>query len=394
MKSLRKLISTLLVICLTVSITGCSPDNSQDSPPISPTSYPNDSGDSNKEIERFLKDAVGDWFRFGNLYDESLEILGDGTWVYLDRYVDGRAELLATGTIKFNEFDEDVMQYEDEMSNRRYACNPVKDGILYFNGRPYIHKEDSILGLDQYEGDWYIDGDRDKDYYKFESGEWRFYEASGMGHSSTSSESGYLIWHGGKDVLVADLASGEYNPFAIFTIEGEELKSGGKSYVRVEFDYEAFRNDDDWWNDDDDWWNDDDDWRDEDDDWWNEDDDWRDEDDDRRDEDDDWRDEDDDGDGDKGYEGDAYGEDSHTDGSVETGVFYYRQGNPGLDSMYFYSDDTVDIDSPGYETIEGTYTAGTNTLMIWIYDEMFEFTIYTEQGILILEDEYGNKYWQ
>ena len=183
------------------------------------------SGDTRK-VERFVSDAAGIWCRHGNLQDEMLEIWDDGTWIHQSPD-EGQWTPVAKGKI---EYDAEYKRYDfvDETSNRVYMVEPVKNDVLSY-GYGYRRAEVSIDGFAQYDGSWYLNNNKDADYFRFEAGKWQFFQAQGMGHVSV--DSGYLVWDGNRNELMAY----EYpnlDPFAIFTIEStEELKRGRESFI-------------------------------------------------------------------------------------------------------------------------------------------------------------------
>jgi hypothetical protein len=329
MKLVKYLALTLAVICAAAFLYGCSDDN-------------NSSG--GKEIEMFLADGVGEWYRCGDRNGELLTITEDGAWEVTSH--DGA--VTAKGKLAMSEFDKGVVQFENEMSNKMYQAIPVKDGSrLNFDGYIFVRKDYAAYGLDQFDGSWYVDGDRDNDYYTFEGGEWKFYEAQGSGHVST--ESGLLVFDGGNLLAVARRTSDEDAPFAELTYGDNELTGGGKTYVLLEdieytADSDAYTNEDGYIDDD------------------------------HIDE----------------YIASEFG--GSAEHEVTTGIFYYRQGNWELDSLYFYDDGTVDLDSPGQETVEATYSVSGSVLTItfggndWLYDISYD------GSVQILTDEYGNQY--
>lgn len=204
----RMILSFLLALAfISVTLAGCS------------------SGDTAK-VERFVSNTAGTWHRYGNLQDEKLEIRVDGTWIHQSPD-EGQWTPIAKGKI---EYDAEYKKYEfvDEMSNRVYMVEPVKNGVLSY-GYGYHRAGVSIDGFAQYDGSWYQNSGNDADYFLFEAGKWKFFQAQGMGHVSVNS--GYLEWDGDKNELLAY----EYpnlEPFAKFTIEStNELKKGRESFI-------------------------------------------------------------------------------------------------------------------------------------------------------------------
>ena len=206
MNKLKKL-SAVLMVCLCVSIAGCFSGN----------------------VEQFASDAAGIWHRHGNLQDELLEVRSDGTWTQ-QSLEEGLWITVGNGVIGY---DKDYKSFEliDEMSNRVYLVGINKNGVLNF-GYDFYRAEVSVDGFSQYDGSWYPSGGDDN---YFETGKWRFFEAQGMGHVSV--DSGYLVWDGNRDQLMA-YEYPDLEPFAVFTIVGaDEIKNDTDSYVRMEYLY-------------------------------------------------------------------------------------------------------------------------------------------------------------
>lgn len=207
MKSIKKLVAIFALCCLCLSIAGCS----------------------TASVEQFASDAAGTWHRHGNLQDVMIEVQSDGTWSYKG-FDNGEWVTMGVGTIVYNQ-DYKSFEFINDMSTSVNMVGLDKDGALTF-ASGFYRAELSIDGFDQYDGDWYLDGDKDKNYFSLEGGEWSFSEAQDTGHVSV--DSGYLVWDGKKNELVARKSPDEA-PFAVFTVgDDSELKKGVESYIRAE----------------------------------------------------------------------------------------------------------------------------------------------------------------
>ena len=301
---MKKIVIYILILCIAVSAAGCS-------------DKANAAGD-------FSEDNAGTWYCYGNLESDEL-VINDGTWEYLSAENDEKT-ITAKGTFSYDK-DMEGFKLEDEMSTTTYAVYPVKDGILEFKGYKYLRSENSRSGFDEFEGSWYEDGDREKDYFMFEpldgakngAVKWKFFESQDMGN--VSADSGDLVWSGLKNAFIADYG---YENFAVLTLEDTgELSSDGKTYILLK-DEDIYEEDDS-----------------------------------------------------------SLQEDIIKDG------YYYLNGDLKSESLYFYTiDNTVDLDVPGNDTVEGTYSVSGNILTVSVGNIQFEYEI---QGDMLV-DEYGDKY--
>jgi hypothetical protein len=345
-------------MCLIVALAGCgdSSDSGSNADSGSGGSGSNSNSDGNlaKEIAAFLEDGIGQWYRCGDRNSDVLTIFEGGTWALTS--ADG--EITGKGTLAMSEFDEGVVQYENEMSNQIFPAIPVEDGsLLNYGGTTYVRSDYTAYGLDQFDGSYYLDGDRDADYYTFENGEWKFYEAQGAGHFST--QSGLLIFNGGDLIVDGYRVSGEEPPFDVLTNSADDtLISGDKSYVKLEdaestYDSDAYDYNGNGYLDDDEM---------------------------------------------EDYlagvvnGGENSGGSASTENEIIVGIFYYRMGNSDLDSLYFYDDGTVDLDSPGYDTVEATYSVDGDQLTIVYEGESQALTISYDGDVQALTDEWDNQY--
>jgi len=219
MKKMKKIVICVLVLCLVLFAAGCSNESDK--------------------IGKFTEANAGTWYRYGNINENTLIIKDGGIWeVYGGRDENGDKTISAKGTITYDE-EAEWFGFEDEMSNKIYVCQPAADGIFEFNGDKYLLGENSILGFDEYVGSWYVDGDRENDYFLFEFVEddsvmWKFFHSSGGGHIST--DYGRLVWNGLKNAFIAYQGSED---FAVLTLEDSgELSSDGKTYILLKDDYE------------------------------------------------------------------------------------------------------------------------------------------------------------
>lgn len=189
------------------------------------------SGCGGKTVEDFTSKAAGVWQRNGNLQDERLEVLDNGTWTS-QTFEDCEWTTIAQGTIEYNK-DYKTFEFLDDMSNKIYPVEFTggKGEVLYFRDNFY-REENSVDGFAAFDGKWYQDGDRDSDYYAFENGEWNWFKAEGMGHVSV--DYGNLAWNGAEGKLLAyAYADGEV--FAEFVpIDTGELMLDHVPYVFME----------------------------------------------------------------------------------------------------------------------------------------------------------------
>lgn len=206
MNKSKKLLAVLM-LSFCMSIAGCSSGN----------------------VEQFASDAAGAWHRHGNLQDELLEVRSDGTWIQQNSE-EGLWTPVGKGTIGYNK-DYKSFEFINEMSNRIYLVGINKNGVLNF-GYDFYRAEVSVDGFGQYDGFWYLSGSRDDNYFLFDNGKWNFFEAQGMGHVSV--DSGYLVWDGNRDKLMA-CEYPDTDPFAVFSVVGtDEIKNNTESYMRME----------------------------------------------------------------------------------------------------------------------------------------------------------------
>ena len=209
-------------------------------------------------------------------------------------------------------YNTDYKIYDFTTEDITYPCEPVKNGVLVFKSINFITGEESG-DLNNLNGNWYLDGDSSKDYYSFAGGEWQFFEASGGGHSSV--DYGNLDYRGGdKQELTAGVATSD-SPFATFSIAGsDEIRSDGRVYLRIaDSDLPPDEPDD--------------------------------------------------------------SDITTPSTAISLSGFYYLDGDTTMDSLYFYSDNTVDYDSADTDTMEGTYYIEGNILTNVFGNNMAELTI-------------------
>lgn len=189
------------------------------------------SGCGGEDVGDFTAKTAGVWQRNGNLQDERLEVLGDGTWEK-QTLEDGVWTTTAQGTIAYNK-EYKTFEFSDDMSNRIYPVEfPSGNGeVLYFRDN-YYRAEDSVDGFAAFDGKWCKEADRDSDYYSIENGEWKWFEPEGMGHVSV--DYGYLAWNGAEGELLA-FAYADGEVFATFVpSDTGELMLDDVPYVFME----------------------------------------------------------------------------------------------------------------------------------------------------------------
>ncbi len=170
------------------------------------------SGCGGKDVGKFTAKAAGVWQRNGNLQDERIVVLDDGTWT--SQTLENETWTTITqGTVDYNkeyktfEFSDDNKIYPVEYSSG--------DGeILHYKNDNYYREENSIDGFATFDGSWYQNGDRESEYYVLENGEWKWFEPQGT--AAVSVDSGNLAWDEAAGQLLAyAYADGEV--FAAFT---------------------------------------------------------------------------------------------------------------------------------------------------------------------------------
>jgi len=294
------------------------------------------------DLKGFLAKAEGDWYFYGNSADALVRVYEDGKWEYYAPKSENGGLRLEWGRVTYDSDNKSYM-LTDENGGVSYTCE-LKDGLMSFKSGTLVAAEESRDLAERFDGEWYPDADENADHYEFTNGRWKFWKGSG------SSDSGILMYRGGDRKTLTCIDPYADEPFAIFTVEDtDKLMSGGKTYVRAEapkapespatdiaLAEEHSISDE---------------------------------------------------------ENAKDGGDSFEDAVITTGVFYYLHSDSELESLYFISGNTVDIDSPGEDTVEGTYSVSGDILTITIDGEDYEFIIRTEQGVQILEDAWGDQYW-
>lgn len=213
---MKKFISAILAICVMMSLAGCS--------------------ENSGNLKGFLADAEGIWYMYGDSSGEMLKISEGGAWELHEVTESGGDRFISeSGGADSIRYDSENKEWNLSGNDKIYICKTTKDGLLIFKGTTFIAAEESRDLSERFDGDWYLDGDRDKDFYRFEAGEWKYWEAIGMGHSST--DGGYLIYRGGdtKELTAGDPVAD--NPLAVFSIVGDDeikTKDGGQTYLRLE----------------------------------------------------------------------------------------------------------------------------------------------------------------
>lgn len=409
MKKMKRILTGMLILCLMVLAAGCSEEANASNDPA-----------------KFAEANSGTWYRYGNTQDDKLIIYDDGTW---EHYEDSET-ISAEGIIEYDKEDK-KLDFVNVAERIYFPCFMYDDGALEFNFSRYFPEENSMDGFDEYFGSWYLDGDTSKEYLTINTfGEstvrWLYSVPLDETGQSVEQRSGELIWNGIKNVFIADDYPDE--DFAVFTIKDTGvLSSNGKDYILVKYDdyYEDdFETEDDYDNDDlqvmgvnfylngdhesevlclyledntfsitaPDW--------------------------------------PDDilgtysvddsivtltvGENEFYYEVkdnstklvDEYGneyvyigeydfETEADSSSQETdiigGEFYYLNGDSESESLYFFTiDNTVDLDIPGQDTIEGAYSISGNILTVIVGETEFYYEI-SEDGTKLV-DEYGDEY--
>lgn len=155
---------------------------------------------SGKDAGDFTAKTAGAWQRNGNLQDERLEVLDDGTWTNRS-LTDGVWTTTAHGTIAYNK-DYKTFEFSDDLSNKIYPVEYSDSNGEVLNFRDNFYRtEHSVDGFAAFDGKWYKNADNDSDYYSFENGEWKWFNAEGMGHVSV--DYGELAWDGAAGKLLA-----------------------------------------------------------------------------------------------------------------------------------------------------------------------------------------------
>ncbi len=238
-RTMKQLFALALALLLVGSLFACG---GSDEKPADETEKKPDG-----KLETFLSDAKGDWYAYGNLNDQKITINEDGTFI-----ADYDATTTNEGTISYDEDSERFMFEGQEQSS--YG-DLLEDGILRCWGARYYRAEQSIE-FGQFNGNWYLDGDTNYDYYTFTDGKWMLMAAQPGGHATGGQ--GHVEYRDGDEY---QLCLFEYveddEPIAAFRIEGEDeliMEADSASYVRLDAgdDDPDDDNDDDYDNDDDD----------------------------------------------------------------------------------------------------------------------------------------------
>jgi hypothetical protein len=214
-KIIGRFAAAIAVCCLAVSLAACG---------------------KSADPADFTAKAAGVWHRHGNLQDEKLEVLKDGKWTRQE-LEDGEWKTVSQGTVGvYDEENKGFRFVEDKNANKNskiYLVNftDSKNTVLRLS-YDYYRVEDSVDGFGGFNGKWYLNADKDKHYYAFEDGRWKFFEAQGMGHVSV--DSGYLVGDGVNKKLLARKYPNT-KPFAEFDLSQDgKLLLGKDAYELVE----------------------------------------------------------------------------------------------------------------------------------------------------------------
>ena len=86
------------------------------------------------------------------------------------------------------------------------------------------------------------------------------------------------------------------------------------------------------------------------------------------------------------------GENAPSSAGIVTSGFYYHNGDLDSDSLWFFSDYTVDYDSPGADTVEGAWSVDGDTLTIIWNDTGEEIYLSIEDSGKTLVDAQGERF--
>jgi hypothetical protein len=208
---MKKLITAMLALCLLVSLAACS-------------------GGSN--VDSFLKEVSGLWYSNGNSEGEMLRIKEDGSWEYYAGGSDN--DMTDSGGKDSMSYDETFENWFFDSSTEQgttYSVEPEDNETLKFSGVLFVRAEISS-GLSEYNGEWYLDGDSEQEFYRFENGDWDLWTARVDGGRTTESN-GHLVYKGGenKRLTITD-GWGDVNIECTFNGDNE-INADGKTYVRL-----------------------------------------------------------------------------------------------------------------------------------------------------------------
>ncbi len=280
------------------------------------------SGCGGKDAGDFTSKATGVWQRNGNLQDDRLEVLDDGTWTNKE-LKDGTWEIADQGVISY---DKEYKTFNFENDNKFYPVEYSSSSgeVLHYKNDNFYRAENSMDGFSAFDGKWCPNADMDGDYYSFENGEWKWFKAQGMSHVSV--DNGNLAWDGAAEKLLAyAYADGEV--FAAFVpSDTGELMLDDVPYVFMENGSAA------------------------------------------------------------GDSSSDIGKTTNSELPIRIEEFYYLDGERGQPSFYFYADGKVDYDDGyGGAAIEAVYSINDDEIVIKISGDTMLGTLGIVDSSILLD---------